>query len=178
MRVTRPRGLVAIVVATGLVLSTTPAWGTTSPPSPTGGLTGGNGGASAGATAPGASGQPVSYGGPPAAPSNDAGDTWKIVGTDQTLVCFDNGTSAPYGGPGSQPPDPPPGALLVGPNPYPLEYQLFDPQGNTVGPVQDVCPVTGASTPPPPPTPPSPAEVVAYTPFPVETIHHVPCYMG
>jgi hypothetical protein len=45
--------------------------------------------------------------------------------------------------------------------------------------VQSVFVPAGAGgTAPPPPLPPTPAEVVAATPFPIETIHHSPCYLG
>jgi hypothetical protein len=45
-------------------------------------------------------------------------------------------------------------------------------------PVSVFAPNGAGGPPPPPPPPPSPAEVVAATPFPAETIHHSPCYLG
>jgi hypothetical protein len=168
----------AVSCVCSVVAAAAPAWAVTSPPSPTGSLNGGTGGVAAGGTAPGDTGQPVSIGNAPPPPSDNSGFVWRQVGPNQNAVCFDNGTTAPWGGFGTPPPQPPAGAALIGPDPRPMQYQLFDPAGNPVGPVKDVCPATGAAAPPPPPPPPSPAEVVAHTPFPAETIHHDPCYMG
>lgn len=45
-------------------------------------------------------------------------------------------------------------------------------------PTSVFVPQGAGGAPPPPPAPPSPAEVLATTPFPTETIHHSPCYTG
>jgi PKD domain len=163
----------------GLVLLTPSSALAYQPPSPTGSLT--PTGADAGASAPGGSGLPVSLTGQgsPPAPAPQSGYVWKDLGPNQNAICFSNGTSAPSPGGAAGAPNPPPGATIVGPNPFPEQFQLFDPQGNPVGGPRDVCPTAGGpAAPPPPPPPPTPAEVVAATPFPAESIHHNPCYVG
>ena len=149
------------------------------PPSPTGSLT--PTGADTGLSAPGSPGLPVSLlgQGPPAAPASQSGYTWKDLGPDQNAVCFSDGTLAPSPGGLLGAPNPPPGATMIGPNPFPEQFQLLDPQSNPVGPPREVCPTPGGpAAPPPPPPPPTPAEVAAATPFPVEAVHHNPCYEG
>jgi PKD domain len=177
---TRARAATCLAIVAGILLLTPVPASATNPISPSGSLTGGqDGGASAGGSSPG-SGQPVSLqsGGLTSPTPNQSGYTWSLVGQDQQAICYSNGTSAPWNV-GTPPPPPPPGSAIVAPNPLPNLYQLIDPQGNPVGNPVDVCPGGVNAVPQPPPAPPpSPAEIVAATPFPVETIHHNPCYVG
>lgn len=109
---------------------------------------------------------------PPAAQS---GYTWLLVSQDTSVFCLDNGGTMSATDPNAPPPA---GTAILGPNPYPNVYQLYDPANNPVGAPRSICPNIGAPAPPPPPPPPTPAEVWAATPLPAPTFEWNPHGLG
>lgn len=140
------------------------------------------GGVGSGAGAPGGGGTQVSYTPPPpnAPPSEQSGYSYEYQGTDQAMVCLDNGSMVPYQLSPTGVLITPPGANPVGPVFAPTIYQLYGPSGQPVGNPTDVCPNVGngAAAPPPPPPPPTPAEVWAATPLPAPHFNFNPRTLG
>lgn len=108
-------------------------------------------------------------------PSTQSGYTWRLVSQDTSVFCLDNGTTMPAIDSSAPPPA---GTAILGPDPYPNVYQLYDPANNPVGAPETICPNIGAPIPPPPPPPPTPAEVWAATPLPAPTFKWNPHGLG